>query len=69
MEYYFVHFVWFVMSSLFGYWMYMRGATIGVRAGVKAASVYMILNGKEKDVPKMIDFVNDLTSGDIEKYK
>lgn len=69
MDYYLIHFVWFVMSSAFGYWMYMRGATIGVKAGVKAASIFMIIHGNEKDVPKMLDFVNDLTSGNVEKYK
>ena len=68
-EYYLIHLVWFLLSCLFGYWMYARGAHIGVQAGVKAASLYMILNGKEKDIPGLLDFVHDLTTGNIEKYK
>ena len=68
-ELYLYHTTWFVLSSAFGYWMYTRGATLGVKAGVKAASLYLVLNGQEKDVPALLDFVNDLSGGNIEKYK
>jgi hypothetical protein len=49
--------------------MYIRGAHLGVKAGVKAASLYMIIHGNEKDVPALLNFVDDLSSGNIEKYK
>lgn len=68
-EYYLIHLVWFVLSCIFGYWMYIRGAHLGVKAGVKAASLYMIIHGNEKDVPALLDFVDDLSSGNIKKYK
>ena len=58
-----------MLSCIFGYWMYVRGAHLGVKAGVKAASLYLILQGNEKDVPALLDFVNELSSGNIEKYK
>lgn len=68
-EQYGIHIMWFLMSCGFGAWMYMRGATIGVRAGVKAASIYLILNGQAKDVPALLDFVDELSSGNMKDYK
>lgn len=64
-EEYSIHVLWFLMSCAFGTWMYFQGATKGTLAGVNAAVIFMIVNGKKKEAEKFIQFVNNLTGKDF----
>ena len=60
-EEYAIHILWFVMSCVFGTWMYFQGAIKGTTAGVNAAVVFFIVHGKRQEAENFIEFVNDIT--------
>lgn len=53
------------MSCAFGTWMYFQGAVKGTLAGVNAAVIFMIVNGKRKEAENFLEFVNNLTGKDF----
>lgn len=64
-EEYSIHILWFLMSCAFGTWMYFQGAVKGTLAGVNAAVIFMIVNGKRKEAENFLEFVNNLTGKDF----
>lgn len=62
LEQYGIHILWFVMSCCFGTWMYLRGALKGTTAGINAAVIFLVLNGREDDATKFLDFINNIIS-------
>ena len=62
MDYYIIHLVWFALSCMFGYWMYMRGANFGVNLGVRVSAIFLKLKGNEHQVGELVSFVNDLST-------
>lgn len=49
------------MSCGFGTWMYFQGAVKGTTAGVNAAVMFLIINGKRSDAEQFVEFVNSLS--------
>jgi thiol:disulfide interchange protein len=61
LEEYSIHILWFLMSCAFGTWMYFQGAVKGTTAGVNAAVVFLVLNGKRGEAENFVEFINGLT--------
>ena len=62
-EFYLINLTWFILSTLFGIWMYGRGAARGTIVAVNAATLFMSMEGRDKRLAKeFLDFVNFLGS-------
>ena len=45
--------------------MYFRGAYKGTLAGINAAVIFMILEGRRKEADDFIGFINNITSNNL----